>query len=284
MGIRLDVTDPEVISSIEEKFTTKKANAVIEAEGVANKLFYSIEYYKSHSLEEICADVRNQIKEKTKDKDFKETEAVLNKELERAKTSFEFFNKLDGQTMTEFTALYQEMYLGEEIYKARTSAIKETATEYGVSLPLCLANEVSVSARANKIISLTDTNEKERSLIGKMTESLRNDKTNAALIAGTSVMVAACQFVNYTNHRADIVPALLSSAGVFALSMAILTTLYNASEIKEFFKDTRTVEEAKKLGLLNLLVNWGTAEKKFSDYQEKVQNTKTPEGGRNGLH
>jgi hypothetical protein len=117
-----------------------------------------------------------------------------------------------------------------------------------------------------------------------MTDSLRNDKTIATLITGTSAMAAACQFVNYTNHRADIVPALLSSAGVFALGMAILTTLYNATEVKDFFKDTKTVEEAKKLGLLSLLVNWGTAEKKFSDYQEKVQNTKTPEGGRNGLY
>ena len=66
--------------------------------------------------------------------------------------------------------------------------------------------------------------------------------------------------------------------------MAACVTTYNADNIRSFFKDEKTLDEAKKLGLLDLFVNWGKASKAIDEFNEKIKNSVQKEGGSHGLY
>jgi hypothetical protein len=73
-----------------------------------------------------------------------------------------------------------------------------------------------------------------------------------------------------------------------AVIIAMMTTSMNSDSVKGYFKDKETIEEAKRLGLLDLLVNWAIADKEFYDTKDKIKRENTSiegiVGGNNGLH
>lgn len=67
MKKRLDVKDPNVRKLIDEKYAVKKNSITIESNNIGEQMVHTIEFYKSHSFEEIC-----EIRKKELEKEFRE--------------------------------------------------------------------------------------------------------------------------------------------------------------------------------------------------------------------
>ena len=335
---RLDITDQEVLNSIEEKYSISKANAVLKASEAADKLLYTIDYYNSHSYDDVCLSLKKKVELQLEIMD-KETalknatmlafknkgiydasesdvkdimdklstsEAAniirnykritykeeVSKELKSAKLNYDFFTSIKDTNKMQYASLFQELQLAGDLYRSRLDAIKNTADELGLEEPLCLENIDAIHSEGVRILATSDTDENEKSFIAKTREKLSNikehfgnDETMYAKITALSFMAGACNFLNRINHSTELTPALISAGGTFAVLMAGLTTINNAANIKNYFKNKSTIEEAKNLGVINLLENWCYALKEFNEFETNIKyNAKENNGGANGLH
>ena len=336
---RLDITDQEVLNSIEEKYSIAKADAVLRASEAADNLLDTIEYYNSHPYEEVCLTLKKKVELKLEimDKEtalknatvlafknkgrkqvseaevkeimdkLKPNEAAnivrnykqitykeeVGKELKHAKLNYDFFTSIKDTDRMKYAALFQELHLAGDLYKSRINAVEETAKEYDLDPPLCLEETNAINSVGVRILSTDVMDEGEVSLIAKARANFdkihghfEKDETTYVKITALSFMAGACNFLHHINHSTEIPPALIAAGGTFAVLMAGLITIFNASDIKEYFRDKKALQEAKSLGLTNLLENWCDAFKHFNELETKIKNdaSKEKSGGANGLH
>ena len=335
MGKRLDVNDPKIIEIIESKYSKKKDKAMKDASTQCENLISTIEFYKSHSYDEVYNIKMSNIKkkydnmnnktalrnatilafEKKGKTDVPENEiqsimkkitpsaanSIINKykafcfekEMESFKSEYAFFTSIPDEEIISFSGLYQELYLSESLYYAKEKSIKETAVELNVDVPLCLSNNSAIDTEAERIINISDANEEEKTFISKFREKcdkiydyLEENEKDVVLSTGLSGLTGACSFLAYINQKADLAPAVGTAIISSSLMLAILLTLYNSYDIKCFFEDKKTVAEAKKLGLLDLFINFTNVYKEYNSYKEKYDSAKKEEKGgtNNGLH
>lgn len=222
-------------------------------------------------------------------------EQEIKDDLVKAKLDYDFFSSVPDEEKINFSAIYQEMCLADDLFKARKQSIIETAKEFNLDLPSCITNIGPLYAESENIAGITDANENEKTFISKMKDKFNkvadyfDENQNAITLSGAlSFVSGACAFLGYINHKADATPAMALAVGTASVMMAGLMTLYNSSEIRSFFKDKKSINEAKDLGLLGQLVYLETAMKSYNDISEKYKTDYIKEfekkGGSNGLH
>ena len=340
MKKQFDINNPELLESIETKFRKKKDEVVLNSNITGEKMISTIDYYKSHSLEEVLEIITNEIKEKYKKMDTKTAlrnatilafknkgredvpekeiqgiikkvtpdaasiiianykKIAIDKELQKAledeRKSYEFFSSIPEEEKVHFAALYQDMCLAQDLYKAKENSIKETAKEFDLELPSCFSNISAVDSESNRVIGMRDANENETSIrnnikekLSKISDFMEENRTPLTLSFGVSFMAGACAFLSKINKSAELAPALTSGIITTSLLMAGLVTVLNSLDIKQFFEDKKSLKEAKELGLFGLLVNACDATKEFNTLSDKVKkeaNLLENNGGYNGLH
>ena len=331
---RLDISDIQVLNIIESKFGISKANAVIDANEVAEKLINNIEYYQSHTYEEACSNAKKELRDEINSMDRKtalrnatmlafknkgilevpeqEVQNIMDRltnsvasniignykeitfkeqlsgKLHSVKLNYDAYAHMSDSDKFEYVALFQEMYLSEELFKAKITAIKDTASEQNLDVPLCLDNMSTIRKEGTRIIKKDELNSKDKGIITGIRTALKytfnspeDDDLSKNLKRALGFISAACTATASMNQKIDLPSILGKSAAVFALVMASLTVITNSYEIKSFFEDRFTLKEAEKLGLIDLLVNYEVSRNEFINFSKKVENIN--DGGPNGL-
>jgi hypothetical protein len=222
---------------------------------------------------------------------------AMNQRTKEVETHYPIYSCLNEKEMEEYIELYAENYLKGLLFHAREDAIKETADELGVKPPLCITNMKAVDAVSNRIIKTEDQDEQDKIKAGGLRErfkrlSLAVRKTAVPTLAEIGVCQIIVPFVGYMAHsvynKSDVTAGVVIASEAIIVAGAVIS--FQSENIRGYFKDKETVEEAKKLGILDLLVNWGKAWMKLDEYEAKL-NTKycsideIVEGGnKNGLH
>ncbi len=268
---------------------TALRNATILAFKNKGKLYVSDDVIKDVTSK-ITPDAATNIIANYKKIAFKEK---LDKVLKDERKNYEFFGRIPDEEKIRFSSLYQEMILSEDLLKAREASISETAKELEKDLPLCLENKDIVSSEGLRIFSINEADDNEKAFITKVKEAcaktagiLEEQERGIALSMGVSVTAGACAFVGHINNSLQLNPAITSAVLLSSFTMATCMALYNSYDIKCFFENKKTLFEAKELGLIDLLVNWGNATKTYSVESEKYKSDfiRQMEGGKNGLH
>ena len=210
-------------------------------------------------------------------------------EQKSARSNYPLFIQVDDKDKYEFAGKYEEMCLAQEFYNARKEAIVDAAKSLKMKEPKCLSNMALVMKKADRIVKLEEPNEREHAFInnvrekmGAVADYLGENQDDLALSFGTGFVSGACVFLASINQNADGAPALAKAVATAAVMTAGLVTIFNTSEIKDYFKDQKSIKEAKTLGLLEDLTRWGKTTKTFEEIKNRIE-AKNKKGGPNGL-
>jgi hypothetical protein len=210
-------------------------------------------------------------------------------EQKSARSNYPLFIQVDDKDKYEFAGKYEEMCLAQEFYNARKETIVEVAEALKMKEPKCLSNMVPVMKKADRIVKLEDPNEREHAFInnvrekmGAVSDYLDENQNDLALSFGVGFVSGACVFLASINQNADGAPALAKAVATAAVMTAGLVTIFNTPEIKDYFKDQKSIKEAKALGLLDDLTRWGKTTKTFEEIKDRIE-AKNKKGGPNGL-
>ena len=210
-------------------------------------------------------------------------------EQKSARSNYPLFIQVDDRDKYEFAGKYEEMCLAQEFYNARKDAIVDVAKALKMKEPKCLSNMVPVMKKADRIVKLEDPNEREHAFInnvrekmGAVADYLDENQNDLALSFGLGFVSGACVFLASINQNADGAPALAKAIATTAVITAGAVTVFNIPEIKDYFKDQKSIKEAKALGLLDDLTRWGKTTKTFEEMKDRIE-AKNKKGGPNGL-
>lgn len=221
-------------------------------------------------------------------------EDMVNIETMKAEDSISVYKDMNETDKIEYASLYQEMCLAKGLFHAKEEAIKETAKDFKAELPLCITNQNALDKESNKIVNFYDKDENDKSIVEKIKE--KNKKINDEIHKNFKEVVLGASFSNVIGlvfgtgriitggSYAEGLATTFITAGCV---MAALASVYNSDEIRGYFKDKKSIKEAKDLGLLDLLVNWGNTSKALNKFTEKIRKPEelvTDFGGNNGLH
>ena len=310
------VIDDQIKKEITKKYNIKTANVAINKGNAEEMLISLIDFAKQNTYEEYClreatirgfrsrgrenvpeSEIRGIMARVTPDaaaniignyKKIAAKEGVLISERD-----YRIFSLVDDNEKVDFAKAKQENDYFAELYHAKIEAIEEVAAEKKKNVPECLSNMSPINRKVNKIVSISDANEQEMSFGDKLRNAhekfwdyYEEHETPISLSFATGFVAGACKFLMHINQKAELAPALLETAAAFAIISAgaytIYNVMYNFDEIKSFFKDKKTLDEAKDLELIDLLANWGKASKKFNDYKDQIEE-RTRKEGMNGL-
>lgn len=228
---------------------------------------------------------------------------LLDKRKEEAVKNIEEFSLIDDGNEETYVNNFQNLCLARNKFHARKRAIIETAAELGVEPPVCVSNLKEIANEAEKVLNDEDKiifvdkideedkafKKKIKSGIDKLDNYIKDNLKPTLLSVGVANLSSAIASMLFINAGGNVPEAV----GLYVISCPIvfgaLSAIYNSSEIREFFRNKKTVKEAWDLGLINLMADWTLADKEFSEFDKNAKDDMFSveiDGGKknNGLH
>lgn len=280
----------EKISSLDDNNALRLA-AISKFAKESNKKIPD-EYIKS-TINKLSEDRKKQLIKEYKTETFN---TYVNKKVNSMRKNNNFWFYMTDEQKKKYVSLYKDFSLAKDLLDARISAIKETADENGVLPPSCITNMKPVDKIANRVIKIEDQDKQDRIVAGGIKEKITRLFNDLQKNMGpTAIEIGICQIfvpfigymVNALYERKDATIKAIIATEAVIIAGAVIS--FNSDTIRDFFKDQKTIEEAKKLGILDLLINCGRANMKFASYTKKLEKeygtiNEIVNGGNNGLH
>ena len=251
-------------------------------------------------INELTDERKEIIIKRYKEKKFK---MLLDKRKEEAVKNIEEFSLIDDSNEDTYVNNFQNLCLARNKFNARKRAIVETASELGVEPPVCVSNIRGIANETEKVLNDTDKiifvdkideedksfKKKIKSGIDKLDNYFKENLKPTLLSIGVANLSSAIASMLFINAGGNVPEAV----GLYVISCPIvfgaLSAIYNSSEIREFFRNKKTVKEAWDLGLINLMADWTLADKEFSEFDKNAKDDMFSveiDGGKknNGLH
>lgn len=233
----------------------------------------------------------------------KKYKMLVDKRKEEANKNIEEFSLIDDGNEETYVNNFQNLCLARNKFHARKRAIIETAAELGVEPPVCVSNIREIANETEKVLNDTDKiifidkmdeedkafKKKIKSGIDKLDNYIKDNLKPTLLSVGVANLSSAIASMLFINAGGNVPEAV----GLYVISCPIvfgaLSAIYNSSEIREFFRNKKTVKEAWDLGLINLMADWTLADKEFSEFDKNAKDDMFSveiDGGKknNGLH
>lgn len=307
-----DNTLEKIYEDIKKK-TSKEIDVLDDDKALVEAIIYELrekdkdgkeKKIPSWMIEGIVKELTDERKEiiikRFKEKKFK---MLLDKRKEEAVKNIEEFSLIDDNSEDTYVTNFQNLCLARNKFNARKKAILDTASELGVEPPVCVSNIREIANEAEKVLNDTDKiifvdkiddedkkfKKKVKSGIDKLDNYIKENLKPTLLsigVANLSSAIASMLFINAGGNVPE-------SVGLYLISCPIvfgaLSAIYKSSEIREFFRNKKTVKEAWDLGLINLMADWTLADKEFSEFDKNAKDDMFSveiDGGKknNGLH
>ena len=233
----------------------------------------------------------------------KKYKMLVDKRKEEANKNIEEFSLIDDGDEETYVNNFQNLCLARNKFHARKRAIIEAAAELGVEPPVCVSNIREIANETEKVLNDEDKiifidkmdeedkafKKKIKSGIDKLDNYIKDNLKPTLLSVGVANLSSAIASMLFINAGGNVPEAV----GLYVISCPIvfgaLSAIYKSSEIREFFRNKKTVREAWDLGLINLMADWTLADKEFSEFDKNAKDDMFSveiDGGKknNGLH
>lgn len=257
--------------ALTEKLKEKYKNSKESNEVIAKKIYAEEKTIRSTLKDEQKQDI---IKSYKQDKYSKTVEI----ETKKADDSIMTFSLMSEEEKNNYVGLYYKLSLNKNKYDFRKRAISSVSNQMGVKSPECLKETAPLFNKANRIVNMEEQTEKDKELktkikdkIDKLDKAIYQNLRLTLLTIGVSVLtptVIGMYIIQNSGNEALAIKSVLVGC---PLIIAGITAAYKSQDIKDYFHDKKTLDEAKKLGLIDSLVDWSKSSKEFEKYDKKLK-------------
>ena len=231
----------------------------------------------------------------------KNKEAYINSETKKCLSDAELFQNMTVEELNHYVDLFSEARKREYLYKARVAAVCATAAEVSeetktkVAIPLSLRDDTAketAETEANTIVdelAITDENKKLRTRILAKTKAVA--KTTFGNANATALATA---FSIAGGIGSGIVSDMKIADGSLFPVIAIATPLIFAGLAAAYYRigrkdDKEAIEEYRKMGILQTMVDAETTKRELMAYDKQMRDKYDiliieDGGNNNGLH
>ncbi len=219
-------------------------------------------------------------------------ELYVSKKVNEAKRDIAFYSGLSEEQFDDYSNLLHEKIFTDYLIKIREQAIVDSAIELGVDIPSCLDEKELLDKESEKILSIENQSEDDIKLKEKikkkikfvddyLTEYAKPTYLSLATGAVTGAILGMLVGKETLDTTASISTYILSSPAI----VSALIATHNLVDNTSYFHNRKNIEEAKKLGLLDLFVAKTKISKELKEFLEPGEGERSiGHGGKNGLY